>query len=378
MRFIVSGGGTGGHVSPALAIIRGLEERWPGSEFLYIGSKNGIEKDIVSRQGIAFAGIEISHGIDRRHIFTSVLGAFHSVPESFWQARRLIKEFSPHAVIGTGGYVSFPVVAAGEYLGYPSFIHEQNAWPGLSNRLLAKKATGTMLTFEEAQAFLKAKRIEITGLPVRPEILQAEREEAQQFFQISPDFFTVLIFGGSLGAASMNRAVLEMLPSFAQQPIQFLWVTGKRNYDMICEQAQSEGFLEKDRGLQLKIFPYLYEMEKALAVADLAVCRCGASTLSELEILGLPAILVPYPYAAENHQEKNGQSLVEKGAGVMIRDQELTGDILRKEIYEIWQNEVLRKTMKQNMQALAQPDSLHKIVAEIEKGIRQKGFIKKE
>ncbi len=371
MKFVVSGGGTGGHIYPALAIIRGLQQKWPDCRILYIGSAQGIEKEIVTRQEIPFTGININHGINRSHIISSVLSACRSVPASFFEAKEKIRAFRPDAVIGTGGYVSFPVVSAAEWLKIPALIHEQNAWPGLTNRLLARKAAAAMLTFAEARAHLKARRVVLTGLPVRPEILEADRTSAKALLQLN-DSFTLLIFGGSLGAASINRATEEMLPQLMDYPLQLLWITGNAHYNGIRQRLEEKGYLAGNHPLKLRLYPYLYEMDQAMAASDLAVCRCGAGTLSELEIMGLPAILIPYPYATENHQEKNGLSLAQQGAGVLIRDDALNGDILWQEIEKIWQSPEKQQQMKRQMKQLAQPDSLQKIIAEIERGIRRK------
>ena len=367
-KFVVSGGGTGGHIYPALAIIRGLQKKWPDCRILYIGSAKGIEKEIVTRQEIPFASIDINRGINRSHLVSSVLEACRSVPASFLEARKELRAFRPDAVIGTGGYVSFPVLSAAEWLKIPAFIHEQNAWPGITNRLLARRAAAAMLTFEEARLHLKARRVVLTGLPVRPEILEADRAAAKAFLQLD-DTFTLLIFGGSLGAASINRATEEMLPDLKDSNLQILWITGNAHYEAIHQQMEEKGYLAGDTPLKLRLYPYLYEMDQAMAASDLAVCRCGAATLSELEIMGLPAVLIPYPYATENHQEKNGLSLAQRGAGILIRDEALNGGILRQEIEKIRQSPENQQRMKQQMKQLGQPDSLKKIIAEIERGM---------
>ena len=229
-----------------------------------------------------------------------------------------------------------------------------------------------MLTFREAGDHLKAKRAVLTGLPVRPEILTAEREEALRDFGFDAERFTILIVGGSLGASSMNRAALTIMQSYQGTPVQFIWVTGKKDYEEIHHQAEIAGYLKAEEGFHLLLYPYLYEMEKALAAADLVVCRCGATTLSEIETVGVPAVLIPYPYASENHQEKNGMSLVKNGAGVMVLDRELTGSTLKEQIESIRLDPAKQERMRENMKKLAQPDSLKKIIDEIERGIQAK------
>ncbi|MGI6435353.1 MAG: undecaprenyldiphospho-muramoylpentapeptide beta-N-acetylglucosaminyltransferase [Syntrophomonadaceae bacterium] len=358
MKMIISGGGTGGHIYPALAIAEGVRERLPDARILYVGSRRGMESTLAPERGYDYAAVDIS-GIDR----SSMLKASQSLvkfPKSFFQGWDIIKEFKPDVVVGTGGYASFPVVLASTFFSCRSYIHEQNAQPGLANRNLAGRVDCVMLTFAEAAPFLNAKRIEITGLPVRKAITTVNRDRALCKWGFSPGIFTLVVFGGSQGAASINRAMLGYLERDRAQPSQVIWMTGHNQYPELMEQLKG---LEMERSkVKLVVKPYLEHIEDALAVADLAVCRAGAGTLSELAVLGLAAILVPYPYASDNHQEKNARALLEKKAADMIIDEFLDGDTLYGEIQLLRHQPDILRHMGANMKKEAKPKALEDIL----------------
>jgi UDP-N-acetylglucosamine--N-acetylmuramyl-(pentapeptide) pyrophosphoryl-undecaprenol N-acetylglucosamine transferase len=358
MKIILSGGGTGGHIYPALAIAGEIRQRVPSADILYVGSREGMENHIVPLEGLNYKSVDIS-GIDR----SSMLKASKSLvkfPRSFFQAWDIIKEFKPDVVVGTGGYVSFPVVLAATFFACKTVIHEQNAVMGLANRKLARRADYTLLTFEEAGAQLDAKRTVLTGLPVRKEILEVNPEQARRNLGIREDCFTLVAFGGSRGARSINRAVLEFLTLARKEDMQLIWITGNLDYNDINKEVQELDLSGWETGLQ--ITPFMYNIEEALAIADLAVCRAGASTLSELADLGLPAILIPYPYAAENHQEKNARALLEKNAVDMVIDEFLDGDTLYKKIQKLRGDESRLSDMSRNIKKEARPNALNDIV----------------
>lgn len=357
MKVIISGGGTGGHIYPALAIAAELQAIRPEVKILYVGTEKGLESTIVPKVGLEFKTIDIS-GLDRSSMLkaTKTIARF---PVSFYQAWDILRAFGPDIVIGTGGYVSFPVVYIAAVLGCKTIIHEQNAVPGLANRHLAKKVDHTMLTFAEAEKHLQARSLTVTGLPVRKEIGQVDKDTARKMLQLKSDQFTLVVFGGSRGAASINKAMSEMLFRIGSMQMQVIWITGEANYQEIITQISDAAGNPPEN---VSIRPYMYDIEIALAAADLAVCRAGASTISELAILGLPAIFIPYPYAAENHQEKNARVLVEKNAADMIIDEFLDGDTLFKRIERIRQDKTILKTMGQNMLNEAKPDALKKIM----------------
>lgn len=364
MRVVLAGGGTGGHVYPALAIGQGILKKWPGSELIFVGTSHGLESTIVPETGLELKTIS-AQGLDRSSMIKAV-GSALKVPIGFWQARSIIKDFAPDIVIGTGGYVSYPVVMAGSIMGCKTIIHEQNALPGLANRALAKRADYVLLTFREAQEFLQVERVKITGLPVRPDIALADRSDAYRFFDLPEDRFTILAVGGSRGAVSINRAMSGLVTKYLNTEVQIIWITGDQNYQ---ETVQSFG----ENGIpgNVRLYPFIFDMAKALAAADLVVCRAGAATIAELAVRGVPAILVPYPYAAENHQEKNARSLEKKGAALTIVDEFLDKNSLYAKIEELRNNKFRLLRMAQIMKEEGHPNALQDILSVIEEVTRK-------
>ncbi|PKM77637.1 MAG: undecaprenyldiphospho-muramoylpentapeptide beta-N-acetylglucosaminyltransferase [Firmicutes bacterium HGW-Firmicutes-15] len=360
MKIILTGGGTGGHIYPALAIASEIKRRDPAVELLYVGTEKGLESKIVPPSGIPFKTIDIS-GIDRSSMLKAGK-ALIKFPFSFFQARDIIKDFRPDIIVGTGGYVSYPIVLAGTFMDVKTLIHEQNAIPGLANRNLARRVDCVLLTFEEARKYLDAKCIKLTGLPVRQEILTIDRKKAN--FGDKGNKFILLAFGGSLGAASINQAMLQLVERYKNEDMGIIWIAGQAGYEDMKE-ALEKIVDTKSLVCTVNMLPYMYNIEEALAVADLAICRAGASTVCELEVLGLPAILVPYPYAAENHQEKNARALVDKNAALMIIDEFLDGDTLYKKIEELRKKKQILQEMGQNMIKEARTNALRDIVDEI-------------
>jgi UDP-N-acetylglucosamine--N-acetylmuramyl-(pentapeptide) pyrophosphoryl-undecaprenol N-acetylglucosamine transferase len=362
MKIILSGGGTGGHIYPALAIAGELKERLPGVQLLYVGTPAGMESRIVPEAGLAYASLDVS-GIDR----TSMLKASKSIvkfPNSFFQARSINKDFAPDIIIGTGGYVSFPIVLAGTFMGIKTIIHEQNAYPGLANRNLAKRVDRILLTFSEAGQYLPAGNIKVTGLPVRKQMMHTDKQQARQSLGLDQNLFTILAFGGSLGAKTINNALLDFIDRSRGEKLQIIWITGEAAYQEIQEKL-AEKFDLKTIRPQITLLPYMNNMEQAMGAADLAVCRAGASTVSELEVIGLPAILVPFPFAADNHQEKNARALVNKNAAYLVIDEFFDGTELHKKVQEIRKQPEKLKIMGQNMLKEAKPNALKEIVDEI-------------
>lgn len=359
MRVVLAGGGTGGHIYPALAIGQGILKKWPGSEIIFIGTSHGLENTIVPETGLELKIIS-AQGLDRSSMIKA-LGSALKVPIGFWQARNIIKEFRPDIIIGTGGYVSYPTVMAGSVMGFKTVIHEQNALPGLANRALAKRADYVLLTFREAEEELQAENMKVTGIPVRPEISLADRGEAYRFFALAEDKFTILAVGGSRGAASINRAMAGLVNKYQNTEVQIIWITGEQHYQNI-----NDGFSEKGIPNNVRIYPFLFEMAQALAAADLAICRAGAATIAELAVRGVPAVLVPYPYAAENHQEKNARSLEKKGAALTVIDEFLDSTSLYAKIEELRNNKFRLLRMAQIMKEEGHPRALEDILMIVE------------
>lgn len=330
MRFVVTGGGTGGHIYPALAIARGLQDVL-GAEVYYLGGTRGMEAEIVPRAGFPFEAISLE-GF-RRSLTPANIKVAWRAARGVAQARKLIKKIRPAAVVGTGGYVCGPVVLAASLQGIPTMIHEQNALPGITNKILSRFVRQIALTFEDSKKYFPRKaRIKVTGLPVRPEVLQAERLSARARLGLPPGALVVLSFGGSQGARSINNAMPGVLGAYAgRKDVHFLHVTGPRQYDQFMDIFSKSGISMVDVG-NITITPYMYDMPDAMAASDLVICRAGAATLAELTVLGLPGILIPYPYAAENHQEHNARAMERAGAALVIRDGELDSDMLLDKI----------------------------------------------
>jgi len=337
LRFVVAGGGTGGHIYPALAIARGLKERYPEAEILYIGTARGMEADIVPKEGIPFKGITAA-GLERKLSPKNLL-ALWQAGLGFWQARDSIRRFRPDAVIGAGGYVCGPVVLAAALSGIPTLIHEQNALPGITNRILTRFVDRVAVTFADSIQYLSCReKVRLTGLPVRPEILRVDRERSRENPDLSAGRFLLFSFGGSQGARTVNRAMVAVIKMFAGDPrLNILHVTGQAGHREFLDGCKTMGIDLGEYG-NITITHYIYNMQDALGAADLVISRAGAATLAELTALGIPAILVPYPYAAENHQEFNARALEREGAALVIPDRRLDGESLCRKVADLLDN----------------------------------------
>jgi len=368
MRVILTGGGTGGHIYPAIAIGQAIQKEWPQCEILYMGTKKGLENKIVPQVGYPMVVFDVE-GWQRKLSFQAIRACWKA-GSAFLSARKKIREFSPQLVIGTGGYVCLPVVGAAARLGIPTLLHEQNAIPGLTNRLLAGSVKRILLTFLESKQHFSThsqEKLEVTGLPIRPAILQTERKEGLKYFGFSPDKLALLGIGGSRGAQSINRAMLYVCRKYAGDPrVQIIHLTGQDGYAEFRQEAERFGINLGNSG-NIIIKPYLQEMEYALACADLCIARSGAAFLAEMTAKGLPGILVPYPYAAENHQEYNARALVEQGAAEMILDRELTGEGLLKKTEQLLFAFEKREKMAEMSKQAGKPEAMDNIIREIKK-----------
>ncbi len=370
-RFIVAGGGTGGHIYPAIAISKEMLKRYRGSELLYIGGANGMERDLVPREGLNFTGITVA-GFKRK----VSLQAFVTVAKAgkgFFQSLSLIKKFRPDVVIGTGGYVSGPVLLAAVVLKKPIVIHEQNVYPGATNRMLVKHAEVAAISWEESRKYLeKAKNVVFTGNPVRTDILDADRQTSIEKMGLVPGVPKVLVFGGSQGAARINEVVLKAAPQIMKEhKVQIVLVTGKTKYDEVVNTAQSMGIniqkgMEPGRKSRLSesvmvITDYMYDMASAMASSDMVICRSGAITLAELTARGIPSILIPHPYVPDNVQEKNARALEAKGAARVIVNDEFTPERLAHEVNCILEDDKLMGRMSKAAYSLGVRDSLSRV-----------------
>ena len=354
-RFIVSGGGTGGHIYPAIAIATALRGRYPQAKFLFVGAKDRMEMEKVPLAGFEIIGLWIS-GLQRSLSLKNLLFPF-KVISSLWKARKIVKEFQPDLAIGTGGYASAPVMKAAANKGVPYVIQEQNSYAGITNKLLAKKATKICVAYEGMEKFFPKSSIVLTGNPVRDILIDSfsDRSEAIAEFGLNPSRDTVFVLGGSLGSARINSLIATHLDWFRELGVQLLWQCGKIYYDQY-KQYDTEG---------VRVVPFINSMDKAYAIADMIISRAGAGTISELCIVGKPVFLIPSPHVAEDHQTKNAEALVAKGAAIMIPesalDQRFTDEF--KAVYHSGEN---RETLSRNIKAMARPKATEAIVDEIE------------
>ncbi|WP_314853319.1 undecaprenyldiphospho-muramoylpentapeptide beta-N-acetylglucosaminyltransferase [uncultured Granulicatella sp.] len=331
MRVVVSGGGTGGHIYPALAFMRYLEKQ-EEVEYLYIGTKRGLESKIVPQAGYAFESIKIE-GLKRSLSLENLKTAYYMVT-SVIKARKILKEFKPDVVIGTGGYVCAPVLFAASLLKIPTIIHEQNSVAGVTNKFLAKWVNKIAICFEDVKKDFASysDKVVLTGNPRGQEVVEIKKNpEYLASIGVQTDLPIVVIFGGSRGSERMNEVFVEALEGFADKNYHVIMVTGEVHYDKINNQiTNSEKSLPN-----VSVFPYIKDMPQLFQNVDLVVCRSGATTLTELTALGLASILIPSPYVTNNHQEANARSLVDQGAASMILEKELNAQTMLAEIDDI-------------------------------------------
>ncbi|WP_071459358.1 undecaprenyldiphospho-muramoylpentapeptide beta-N-acetylglucosaminyltransferase [Bacillus massilinigeriensis] len=318
MRIVISGGGTGGHIYPALALIREIKKRNEEAEFLYIGTEKGLESKIVPMENIPFRSIHIT-GFKRKLSFENVKTIYRFLKGTV-SSRKILKEFRPDIVIGTGGYVCGPVVYAAAKLGIPTVIHEQNSLPGLTNKFLSRYVDKVAICFEEARSYFPAEKVVLTGNPRASEVLDCNNKDALLTAGLNKDVRTVLVFGGSRGARPLNEAMMKSLTELGRKPYQVLYITGEVHYEEVKKEVALVGNPQN-----VIIKPFIHNMPEILAEIDLAVTRAGATTLAELTSLGIPAILIPSPYVTDNHQEKNARSLSDHSAALLLLEKELTG-----------------------------------------------------
>ena len=358
MKAILCGGGTGGHIYPALSIAN--QFRADGVGILYMGTEDSLEAKLASENGFAFFAIPAT-GLHRRSVrLVKDLTVNYS---GLRMAKKIIKDFAPDIAIGTGGYASAPVIKAAQQIGIPTLIHEQNVFPGLSNRMLAKGATAVCLTFAAAEAYFPEKaKMHLTGLPIRREILTVSQEDALEFFGLSPldKTKTLLITGGSQGATSLNNAFEGCCSKLLDLGYRVIHLCGERDYSRLKQTLPERP--------NLILRPYLEKIEYALALADLAFSRAGASFLAEAAAVGLPLILSPYPHAANDHQSFNAHAFVESDAAIVIPDSELSPDILLTTVQLLLEDSAQLRSMSKQSQNLAQPEAAKKI-AEIAYGL---------
>ncbi|GGH74521.1 UDP-N-acetylglucosamine--N-acetylmuramyl-(pentapeptide) pyrophosphoryl-undecaprenol N-acetylglucosamine transferase [Pullulanibacillus pueri] len=361
MRVIVSGGGTGGHIYPAIALVHEIQRQEPDSAFMYIGTKNGLEKDIVEREHLPFHALDIT-GFRRKISIENVKTVMRFL-KGVSKSKSLIHKFAPDVVIGTGGYVCGPVVYAAAKLHVPTVIHEQNSVPGLTNKFLSKYVDHVALSMEEADSYFTKGNTVLTGNPRASEILNGNGKIGIESVGLKTGKKTVLVFGGSRGARPINEAVIELLPTIATKDYQLIYITGEVHYEQVIAEVNAQGKPEN-----ISIQPFIHNMPDVLAGVDLVVSRAGATSLAEFTALALPSILIPSPYVTNNHQEKNARALEKHGAAKVITESELTGASLHKAIDDIMSNPVKRETMMKKAKEQGIPDAAHRLYQLIRSG----------
>lgn len=359
MKVLISGGGTGGHVYPAIAIANKLKDEIEEVEILFVGTKNGIESEIVPKAGYELKTITVQ-GF-RRKISVDNLKRIVKLFKGLEQSRRIVKKFKPDIVIGTGGYVCGPVVLNASINKIPTIIHEQNAFPGITNKILSKFVSKILISFEDAKKYFKDKdNVVLTGNPVRKEILISDKIFSRKKLGVNEDKRMILCVGGSGGATKLNDSMKKIIPRLVKEDIQFIHVTGKTHYDKFVKSLEVQNF----RGCQ-KVVPYLDDMASALAACDLVICSAGAITLAEVTALSKPSIVIPKAYTAENHQEFNAKSIEKKDAGIAILEKQLTYKKLEDIIFKILGDREKLAQMSKNSGKIGNSKAIDNIYEEI-------------
>lgn len=358
LRVIISGGGTGGHIFPALAIANAIRKLNPETEFLFVGAQGKMEMEKVPAAGYKIEGLWIS-GIKRELTIDNLSFPF-KVLSSVSKALRIIREFKPDVAVGVGGYASGPLLYAASLKNIPCLIQEQNSYPGITNKILAKRVQKICVAYDGMEKYFPKEKILLTGNPVRENVLKIEgkRQEAFSFFRLNPEKKTILVVGGSQGARSINRSILAGLNEIRHADVQVVWQTGKLFYDE-AQNAVSSAGMEN-----VRVFDFISQMDFAYAAADLIVSRAGASTVSEILLVGKPSVMVPLPTAAEDHQTKNIEAMVRKNAALMVRDADASAQLVATALATL-RDEQLLKSLASNAAAQALPNSAEKIAGEV-------------
>ncbi len=365
MKILVTGGGTGGHIYPALALIERISDLHSNTEFLYVGTERGLESRIVPRHGVPFTAINVE-GFKRDLSFAGLKYNLKTVRlflSSMSKAKKIIKDFKPDAVIGTGGYVSAPVCYAASKLSIPTIVHEQNSVAGVTNKFLAKHVSAIAVGFQEAINQFKGNehKVHFTGNPRAQEVALLEKTDILNQYNLDPSKETVVIFGGSRGAQKINEVVTDSMSELIKRPYQILFVTGEDHYEKVAKEI---GELDSKR---IKVVPYINQLPEVFASVSLVVCRSGATTLSEITSLGVPSILIPSPFVTEDHQTKNAQSLEVAGAARLIKEDSLNPTTLLNELDDLMLNEDKRVVMATESKKLGKQnasDLLIKLIVE--------------
>lgn len=368
MKAIVSGGGSGGHIFPAIAIANAIKKRWPNADILFVGAEGRMEMEKVPAAGYRIEGLPIA-GLQRKLTLQNVWKNLQlpiKMMRSNAKVKRILRQFQPDIVVGVGGYASEPTLKAAAAMGFKTLLQEQNSYAGLTNKMLARNAERICVAYDGMERFFPKERIVFTGNPVRADIEQmsCSREAGLVHFGLRESMPTVLVVGGSLGARSINHMMLENLSELSQEPVQYIWQTGRWGY---AEAAAKVENLGKD--CNVKVHQFIQRMDLAYAAADVVVSRAGAIAISELCLVGKPVILIPSPNVAEDHQTKNAMALVEKGAALMVRDAECAGKGIAT-VRQLLASPQRMESMREAIQLLAVHGAADKIVGQIEEIVK--------
>ena len=362
LRVIVSGGGTGGHIFTAVSIANAVKAEHPDAEILFVGAEGRMEMQRVPAAGYKIIGLPIA-GFDRKNLLKNVV-VLYKIAKSQWKARKIIKDFKPHVVVGVGGYASGPTLKTAGQMGIPTLIQEQNSYAGVTNKLLAKSAKKICVAYDGMERFFPAEKIIKTGNPVRQNLLDAKvtKEEATKSFGLDPQKRTVLVIGGSLGARTVNESILQHIEEIrSSKEVQFIWQTGKYYSQEISEALAKQAPVEN-----MKVMDFISNMDNAYMAADLVISRAGASSISELCLLKKPCILVPSPNVAEDHQTKNAQALSTRGAAIFVKDSDARNELIPLALKTVIDDAQL-SSLSENVGKLAYHDSAKKIADEVYK-----------
>jgi len=359
MRVLITGGGTAGHINPALAIAQKVRLQDSSNEILYVGTQNGLESDLVPKEGFDFKYVTAKYLI--RKISIKNIKTLFASAKGVMEASKIIKDFKPDIVVGTGGYVCGPVVLAAHFKKTPTMIHEQNVFPGITNKLLSKVVDVIGISFIEAEKYFPEQarnKLVLVGNPVRKDILTSDRKKSRAKLNINSDDIYIYSFGGSGGQISLNEAIIDVIKKYnGKNGIKILHVTGKKMFDSFMEQLNSEMKVAKN----IEVKNYMYDAATALSASDIVIGSAGAITIAEITAIGVPSILIPKTYTAENHQEYNARALEREGAAKVILEKDLSGSELIKAIEEIIDNKNVLKTMSLNSKRMGNADVENKI-----------------
>ncbi|MCM5661472.1 undecaprenyldiphospho-muramoylpentapeptide beta-N-acetylglucosaminyltransferase [Galbibacter mesophilus] len=355
-RFILSGGGTGGHIYPAIAIANELKQRHPNAEFLFVGAQDRMEMEKVPQAGYNIRGLWIS-GIQRKLTLSNLMFPF-KLMSSLWKSKSILKEFKPHVAIGTGGFASGPLLKMASEKNIPCVLQEQNSFPGITNKWLSKKVEKIFVAYDKLERFFPSEKIVKTGNPVRQDLLeiQGKEEKGKRFFKLKENRKTLFVMGGSLGARRINQLVEKELNFFKENNVQIIWQCGKLYYEEY-KKYESE---------MIKVNAFINDMNLAYAAADFIISRAGAISVSELAIVAKPTFFIPSPNVAEDHQTKNASAVAEKNAAILLKENKLD-EVFENTFLSVFNSEEKQKELSGNFKKLALPNATKTIVDEIEK-----------